>query len=185
MNTNRGTRYEIKTCDQLRKPRNTTSQNFIGGAALASIALACAWTFYTNVFGAAVAPVNPSVTTNRTASADSSSFAERFAAVPAAPHATLKKQNRYIALLDPSYSLGPPPEAFSSAPRNFDRRLVALAPSRSSEPDLDIVAALPPAAAQIVPGIPLPVSRPAELRSFASREIAKAKAAILRSEDVV
>ena len=82
----------------------------------------------------------------------------------------------YMALLDVTYSLGPPPGSFSTTmPRGAGRELAMLPPD---QPDVrDIAPALPPQRA--ADSVPLPAARPSTLRLLASREIAKAKAAIL------
>jgi hypothetical protein len=78
-----------------------------------------------------------------------------------------------MALLDVTYSLGPPPGSFSTAmPRGADRQLAMPAPDQSSAQDVS-----PPQRA--ADSVPLPAPRPSTLRLLASREIAKAKAAIL------
>jgi hypothetical protein len=81
----------------------------------------------------------------------------------------------YMALLDVTYSLGPPPGSFSATmPRGPDRQLAMLPPDQSDAP-----AVVPaPAPQRAVESPPLP-ARPSTLRLLASREVAKAKAAIL------
>jgi hypothetical protein len=82
----------------------------------------------------------------------------------------------YMALLDVTYSLGPPPGSFSATmPRGPDRQLAMLSPDQSDAQE--VAPALPPQRA--ADSVPLPASRPSTLRLLASREIAKAKAAIL------
>jgi hypothetical protein len=84
----------------------------------------------------------------------------------------------YMALLDVTYSLGPPPGSFSATmPRGPDRQLAMLSPDQSSAEDVAPVA--PTAAQRAAESVPLPASRPSTLRLLASREVAKAKAAII------
>lgn len=81
-----------------------------------------------------------------------------------------------MALLDVTYSLGPPPGSFSTTmPSGADRQLAMLSPDQSDAEDLS--AATPPRHA--ADRVPMPAPRPSTLRLLASREIAKAKAAIL------
>jgi Protein of unknown function (DUF2778) len=81
----------------------------------------------------------------------------------------------YMALLDVTYSLGPPPGSFSATmPRGPDRQLAMLPPDQS-----DVQHIAPVASQRAAEGAPPPSPRPSTLRLLASREVAKAKAAIL------
>jgi hypothetical protein len=85
-------------------------------------------------------------------------------------------RKNYMALLDVTYSLGPAPGSFSTTmPRGPDRQLAMLPPDQSAAQDA--APALPPQRA--ADSVPLPAPRPSTLRLLASREIEKAKAAIL------
>jgi hypothetical protein len=167
--------------------RKNLSRNFLGGAALACIVLGCAWTLTANVLGTSMgsgavgANMEPGTGTVVT-------FGARFDALGAAPEgltvvrksASAARQasdairKTYMALLDVTYSLGPPPGSFSSAlPRGPDRQLAMLPPDDAQ----DVAPALPPQ--RVADAVPLPAPRPSTLRLLASREVAKAKAAIL------
>jgi hypothetical protein len=177
----------LAAVDHRSSSRKNLSQYFFGGAALACIVLGCAWSLHGNVFangsaaaGAGVEPVAVSGGVERV------TFSARFDALgagpegvsvvrksaPAARQASDAIRKTYMALLDVTYSLGPPPGSFSTTmPRGPDRQLVL--PDQSDAQD----AAAPPQRA--ADGVPLPAPRPSTLRLLASREIEKAKAAIL------
>jgi hypothetical protein len=181
-----GTRHDFTGHDRRKPSRKNLSQTVFGGAALACIALGCAWTLAAGGLGtgmdsgaisANVAPVTDGVMT----------FSARFDALGAGPEgiSVVRKsapaarvasdaiRKTYMALLDVTYSLGPPPGSFSTTmPRG---QLAMLPPDRSDAPA--IAPALPPQRA--ADSAPLPALRPSTLRLLASREVAKAKAAIL------
>jgi hypothetical protein len=195
-----GVRYHF--ADQQDSSRKSTSRNMFAGSALASIVLACAWTFAAHVLGTGVlgtgvdpaavsASVQPVIVTN---TFEPVTFSARFAALGAepegvtvvrksasvAPKASVAREasdairKTYMALLDVTYSLGPPPGSFSTTmPRGLDRELAMLSPDQSDAQDVA------PASQRIADSVPLPAPRPSTLRLLASREIAKAKAAIL------
>jgi hypothetical protein len=160
-----------------------------GGATLACIVLGCAWTLTANVFGTGADPAAVSASVEPV-SGGAVTFSARFDALgagaeglsvvrksaPAVRQASDAIRKTYMALLDVTYSLGPPPGSFSATmPRGPDRQLVMLSPD---QPDAQEVAPpLPPQ--RTADSVPLPASRPSTLRLLASREVAKAKAAIL------
>ena len=126
----------------------------------------------------------------RTRAGSAVTFSARFDALGAAPEgvSVVRKsapavekasdaiRKNYMALLDVTYSLGPPPGSFSATmPRGPDRQLAMLSPDQSDAQNV-APALLPQRAAD---SVPLPASRPSTLRLLASREVAKAKAAIL------
>lgn len=159
----------------------------LGGGAIVGVVLACAWTLYVNVFGASIYPVAAgsgvdaagppprrmpapaSSTAARAPDPQRVSFADRFAPAVAAPLAAPQQPKTYAALLDPTFSLGQPPETFSTEARpRFERRLMALAAAAGSEP---VAVASAPAAAAASPmgqqtalAIAAPPTRPAEAR---------------------
>jgi hypothetical protein len=177
------TGVRLAAYDHRNSTRKSLSRNVFGGAALACIVLGCAWTLTASVLGtgadpAAVGASVESVTVT---------FSARFDALGAGPEglSVVRKsppavrvasdaiRKNYMALLDVTYSLGPPPGSFSATmPRGPDRQLAMLPPDQSDAQD----AAPPQRAAD---SVPLPASRPSTLRLLASREVAKAKAAIL------
>jgi hypothetical protein len=187
-----GVRYHFAAYDESSSRKNTT-QNVFGAAALACTVLACGWTFIANVFGTSADPMAVSASAEPITVAGRSqlvTFSARFdalgepegitvvrksaAAAPKIPDAIRKT---YSELLDVTYSLGSPPATFSAnAPGKYDRRLAMRVPTETALPE---ELPLPPAAAQLVDSVPLPAARPSTLRLLASREIAKAKAAIL------
>jgi hypothetical protein len=185
-----GARHDFTAYDQKKSSRKNISQNVCGGAALACIVLGSAWTLTAHVLGTGADPAVVSANVEPVAGSRSVvTFSARFDALgaepegvtvvrksaPAARQASDAIRKTYMALLDVTYSLGPPPGPFSSTmPRGPDRQL-ALSPTQS-DPE-DVAPALPPQRA--ADSVPLPASRPSTLRLLASREIAKAKAAIL------
>jgi hypothetical protein len=195
-----GVRYHFAANDQQDSSRKSTSQHIFAGSALASIVLACCWTFVAHVLGTGVDPaavsasVQPVITANNF---EPVTFSARFDALGAepegvtvvrksasvAPKASVAREasdairKTYMALLDVTYSLGPPPGSFSTAmPRGPDRELAMLSPDQSDAQD---VAPVPAVSQRAADSVPLPAPRPSTLRLLAGREIAKAKAAIL------
>jgi hypothetical protein len=191
-----GVRYHFAPTDQQNSSRKNTSRNIFAGSALASIVLACAWTLAGHVLGTGLDPaaVSASVQPVMVAgNAGAITFSARFDALGAEPEgvtvvrksAPVAKQasdsirKTYMALLDVTYSLGSPPGTFSeNPPGRLDRRLAMRSPPQAEVAPAEELA-LPPPAAQLADSVPLPAPRPSTLRLLASREIAKAKAAIL------
>jgi hypothetical protein len=197
-----GVRYHFASDDQQNSSRKSTSQHIFAGSALASIVLACAWTFVTHVSGTGVDPAAMSASVQPVSvagNAEAITFSARFDALGAepegvtivrksasvapkpsvAPKASVAREasdairKTYMALLDVTYSLGPPPGSFSTAmPRGPDRQLAMPAPDAQ-----DVASESPPT--RTADSVPLPAPRPSTLRLLASREIARAKAAIL------
>jgi hypothetical protein len=187
MNYGTGARHDF-TAQDLKKSRKNFSQNVFGCAALACIVLGCAWTLTANVLGTSADPAAVSANVEPVAGG-AVTFSARFDALgggseglsvvrksaPVLARASDAIRKNYMALLDVTYSLGPPPGSFSATmPRGPDRQLAMLSPDQSDAQD---VAA--PAAQRAADSVPLPAPRPSTLRLLASREIAKAKAAIL------
>ncbi len=185
------TGVRLAAVDHRTSSRKNLSQSLLGGAALACVVLGCAWAMAAHVLGtggdpaaigASVEPVPGSI--------ERVTFSARFDALGAGPEglSVVRKsapvvakasdaiRKTYMALLDVTYSLGPPPGSFSATmPRGPDRQLAMLPSHQSSAEDV-----LPVAPTQrAVDSVPLPASRPSTLRLLASREVAKAKAAIM------
>jgi hypothetical protein len=154
--------------------------------------LGCGWTLAVNVLGTGVDPAAVSASIESVAGSGSAvTFSARFDALgageglsvvrksgPVVAKASDAIRKTYMALLDVTYSLGPPPGSFSATmPRGPDRQLAMLSPDQSDAEDVAPVA--PTAAQRAVESAPLPASRPSTLRLLASREVAKAKAAIM------
>jgi hypothetical protein len=178
------TGVRLAAVDHRSSFRKSHSQNFLGGAALACLVLGSAWTLTAHVSGTGADPaaVSANVESGRL------TFSARFDALGAEPEgvSVVRKSSaparqasdairkNYMALLDVTYSLGPPPGSFSATmPRGPDRQL-AMLPDHSDARD---IARAPPQRA--ADSVPLPASRPSTLRLLAGREVEKAKAAIL------
>jgi hypothetical protein len=185
------TGVRLAAVDYRNSSRRSLSRNVIGGAALACIVLGCAWTLTVNVLGTGGDPAAVSANVEPV-TGGAVTFSARFDALgggaeglsvvrksaPVVRQASDAIRRTYMALLDVTYSLGPPPGSFSATmPRGSDRQLAMLSPDQSGAEDLAPVA--PTLAQRAVESVPLPASRPSTLRLMASREIAKAKAAIL------
>jgi hypothetical protein len=182
------TGVRLAAVDYGNSSRKSLSRNVFGGVALACVVLGCGWTFAVNVLGTGADPAAVSASVESVTSSGSAvTFSARFDALGAGPEglSVVRKsapavrqasdaiRKTYMALLDVTYSLGPPPGSFSTTmPRGLDRQLAMLSPDQSDAQDV----APPQRAAD---SVPLPASRPSTLRLLASREVAKAKAAIL------
>jgi hypothetical protein len=185
-----GARHDFTAQDQINY-RKSISQNVFGGAAVVCIALGCAWVLTANFLGTGDDPAAVSANVDPVAGSGSAlTFSARFDAVgsvpegvsvvrksaPAAHVASDAIRKNYMALLDVTYSLGPPPGSFSApTPRGADRELAMLSPDQSDAQD---VAPVPPPQ-RAADSAPPRVSRPSTSRLLASHEAAKAKAAIL------
>src|ERR1700704_1716181 len=183
------TGVRLAAVDRRSSSRKSPSQNVLGGAALACLVLGFGWTLTANVLGTGSDPAAVSANVEPV-TGGAVTFSARFDALGAGPEglsvvgesAPAVRQafdairKNYMALLDVTYSLGPPPGSFSATmPRGPDRQLAMLPPDQSDPQD--VAAAPPPQRA--VDSVPLPAPRPSTLQLLASREIAKAKAAIL------
>ena len=186
-----GARQDFTAYHHKNSSRKNISQNVFGGAALACIVLGCAWTLTANVLGTGANPAAVSANVEPV-TGGAVTFSARFDALgagaeglsvvrksaPVVAKASDAIRKTYMALLDVTYSLGPPPGSFSATmPRGPDRQLAMLPPDQSGAEDVAPVAPL--AAQRAAESVPLPASRPSTLRLLASREVAKAKAAIL------
>jgi hypothetical protein len=185
-----GARHDFTACHQQNSSRKNISQN-VFRAALACIALGSAWTLAAVVLRTGVDPGAVSASVEPvTGSGSLVTFSARFDALgagpegmsvvrksaPAARQASDAIRKTYMALLDVTYSLGPPPGSFSTAmPRGGDRQLAMLSPDQSDAQDLSPA----PPSQRAADSVPLPASRPSTLRLLASREVEKAKQAIL------
>jgi hypothetical protein len=189
MTNNIGVR--LAAVDHRSSSRKSVSRNVIGGAALACIVLGCGWTLTVNVLGTGADPAAVSANVEPV-TGGAVTFSARFDALgagaeglsvvrksaPAVRQASDAIRKTYMALLDVTYSLGPPPGSFSATmPRGPDRQLAMLPADQSGAEAVAPVAPTLPQRA--VESVPLPASRPSTLRLLASREVAKAKAAIL------
>ena len=198
MNQRTGARIGVTATDRNRSSRKASPLNWVGRGAIALIAVTCGWTVYNNVSAPGSGTVVASVRVKSAAvprADQASSFAERFgaatftdrfgpfvAAVPEAP----KKKNVYVALLDPTYTLGPQAGTFApTPPAGFGRRLADEPGRGDSAPHVAEALPLPPVKQQMAMSVPLPSSRPSDIRlptnrSPSEREAAQAvKAAVL------
>jgi hypothetical protein len=184
-------RQDFAAYHQKKSSRKSISRNIFGGAALACVVLGCAWTLTANVLGTGADPAAVSASVEPVSIVGGVApltFSARFEALGAAPEgmtvvrksapaarqASDAVRKSYMALLDVTYSLGPPPGSFSAAtPRGADRQFEMPALEQS-----DGAAPLLPSQ-RAAENVPLPVPRPSTLRLLANREIARAKAAIL------
>jgi hypothetical protein len=184
-----GARHDFTT--HKNSSRKNISQNVFGGAALACIVLGSIWTLTANVLGTGAEPAAVSANVEPVSGSGSAvTFRARFDALgggaeglsvvrksaPVVAKASDAIRKNYMALLDVTHSLGPPPGSFSATmPRGPDRQLAMLSPDQSGAQD----AAPAPPPQRAADSVPLPAPRPSTLRLLANREIEKAKAAIL------
>jgi hypothetical protein len=188
-----------------RSSRRTAPQNLLGGVAVGLVALGCAWTLYANLFVAGVDAVSASVrvktataTAISAADGEQSSFAERFdqtsfadrfapmakaaaqAAADVAP--TSVTLGRQVAWLDPTFSLGAPPERFRRPPVPAAVQAAAIAQAEIPKP-LDAVK--PPTVRQLVASIPVPAAKPSELRLPPNQSISAHELMVQRAKATV
>jgi hypothetical protein len=184
-----GARHDF-TAQTLQNYRQNLTRNVFGGAAVVWIALGCAWALTANFLETGADPAAVSANVEPVAgSGGAVTFSARFDALGAAPEGVSMKRKSvpavrvasdairksYMALLDVTHSLGPQPGSFSTTmPDGPDRQLAMLSPDQSDVQD--VAPAAPQRAADSVPSR---VSRSSTSRVLASREAAKAKAAIL------
>ncbi|WP_412774099.1 tlde1 domain-containing protein [Nitrobacter sp.] len=191
-----GTRYYDVAAYSAAPPGKAVPQNIVGAAALACIALACAWTLYANVSGG-----DPELVTASLPPAASirSEPADRIAAAyqalremprPPAAQATAELRasvNARIedpaarartALLYGPHFLGPQPGTFRLPVEPVEPAPVEVAalPAQSTPETLPL-----PPLPQVAAVVPMPAPRPAELRSLQAaapsrREVAQANA---------
>jgi hypothetical protein len=165
--------------DCARPSRTRSSTSFLTGAAFALVCLSGGWTAHHYLLTSTTTPEMASVSDRINAMGSdlaaieeaafvAANFAERFAPVPretavAATTATTtviaKKKNVYVALLDPTYSLGSTPDRF------------ALRPTSSVVPDAKVMGAEKADEAlqsrtptQLALSIPVPAARPSDAR---------------------
>jgi hypothetical protein len=198
-----GTRYYDASAYSAGSRRKAVPQNVVGAAALACIAVACAWTLYTNISGG-----NPELVTASlppAASIRSVEPADRIAAAydalremprPRAAQAPEARATVKARIEDPAARarttwlygprfLGTQPETFrpQSEPAQAAPIEVASLPAQAMPETLPL-----PPAPQVATVVPMPTPRPAELRQLQAsvpsrREVAQAnEAAALEPE---
>jgi len=175
MSISTGALRDFAAYDHRSSSRKAIPLTVFGGAAIACVVLGCAWTIYANVLGAGVYPTVSGANFDAPVIRRPSNLAFQ-SAPPVA-------KNVRTALAEPIASSSVPERFPSIAPFSFDDRFAAAAP-RAVEPSPFTESpkpreASPPPAAQVANAVPKPAPRPSTLRLLASREIAKAKAAIL------
>ena len=141
-----GARHDFTAQTSKKSSGKNISQNVFGGAALACIVLGSIWTLTALGTGADPAAVSANV---EPAIGSAVTFRARFDALgggaeglsvvrksaPVVAKASDAIRKNYMALLDVTHSLGPPPGSFSATmPRGPDRQLAMLSPEI---PDLD------------------------------------------------
>ena len=164
--------------DSSRKSRSGPIPSFLGGAALALVGLAGGWGGYAHFtaqtsdaisFNERMDAAGTDLAAIEEAAFAAASFAERFSvATPRAPRtssvavaapAAPKKKNVYVALLDPTYSLGSAPDTFAiRAPKPTVAEANKIDTLRTEE------ALLTRTPAQLALNVPMPSSRPSDLR---------------------
>jgi hypothetical protein len=174
MSISTGALHDFAAYDHRSSSRKAIPTTMFGGAAIACAVLGCAWTLYANVFGAGIYPTVGGANFDAPVIRRPSNLAVQ----------TPVAKNVRTALAEPASSSSEPERFPSIASFTFDDRFAAAAPGGVEPSTLAEApkASLPaPAAqaAQAANAVPLPAPRPSTLRLLASREIAKAKAAIL------
>src|SRR5436190_6425052 len=162
-----------------KSPRKASPLNIFGGTAAALAVLGCAWSVYTNVFGASI---YPAVTVSDISSVDTLSRPESI------------RQKSSLALLAAAY---PSPLSFEERLSGLDRASVASSAPANPQGNIEIAtlglpksdSAPPPPVARQVASIPVPTpprrpaeARPPQSKSFASEDLVRrAKATVLAS----
>ena len=201
MKTRTGSSKDFTAPHRRRSSRNAVPQSLLGGAAVMAVVLGCAWTLYANlsapgadVVGASVRGKSMAVAADVGQSSfaerfDDTTFAERFApmtteaatasASVAPASATLGRQ---IAWLDPTFSLGAPPERFRRPPVPAAVQVAAAAQAEIPKP-LDVVKA--PTVRQLVASIPVPAAKPSELRLPPNQSVSAHELMVQRAKATV
>lgn len=167
MNTSSVARNGYTAHHHGRSSRASSSLTIVGGTALTFVALACAWTFYSNVFGAEADPEADApnvVFVSESPGLDRQAFNDRFDPVmPATAPAISEEQKNYAALLDVTYSLGAPPVTFKLAAPAASVNATAV-PSQAEIANAPDVALPPAPPIRIAKTVPMPSARPSELK---------------------
>jgi hypothetical protein len=160
--------YDFAASNPRNSSRKATPYTVFGRVAVAGLVLGCVWTVYANVLGASI---YPAVTDANFNAAVTKPLAASIARKTPVANTT------QVARLEPVVSS---PATFApDAPFTFDDRFAASARSGVEASKPPEVSSPPPPAVELVESVPVPAPRPSTLRLLASREIAKAKAAIL------
>jgi hypothetical protein len=126
MSTSTSACYDLKARSRKRPGQKSAPRNLLGSVAVASLMLGCAWTVYSNVFGASVYPALSNANFDVPVVKRSSAVAERTPATII---------NNVFAALPEQTSVAPSQVAASPVPSfSFDDRFAAAAPqSRPSQ----------------------------------------------------
>ncbi len=200
MSTSTGA-YGLAAPTRKKSSRKVIPRNFLGSAAVAGLVLGCAWTVYSNVFGASIYP-----------SVNSAAFEAPVVKRPAvAVRSTQPAFNDvFAALADPAPVISKPETVAAITPFMFNERFAASAPqseaskaaeasaqteepklAATSPPDAPKLAEAPkpketaPPPAKVALNVPAPATPPAEAKASKTpgasvRDMAqRAKAAVM------
>jgi len=120
MSTSTSACVDFAASNRRRSSRKSISHNFLGGAAVASLLLGCAWTVYANIFAASVYP--------QLSSASFDAPVIRRPASVAARSASAAVENVVAALPEPAPAISKPDTVASITPLMFNERFAAAAP---------------------------------------------------------
>jgi hypothetical protein len=195
--------YGLAAHNRRKASRKVIPQHFLGGVAVAGVVLGCAWTVYSNVFGAGIYPSmnsaafeaplvkNPTVVAARPARP---AFNEIFASLPARPLVIPAPENVSASIMFNERFAASSPQG--EPPRPVEATKLADASAAAEAPKIEApklaevpktkVAALPPA--QVASNIPPPrqadaksaETKSAETRSTETRPAAKAPGTSVR-----
>ncbi len=160
-------------------PREALSHTVSGAIALTLSMLAGALILYAHSTATQYAPAEIAYSfTDAPATPSPTPARVVYGAAPAAaprivdkPPASAPAANRYVALLDPTYSLGDTPSSLAqSVPlRSEFEPLPSAPPAQVAEAEDVLPVPTPPMPEQLVQSVPLPAPRPADLQMPASR----------------
>lgn len=156
--------HESKAYESGPLSRTSLPQNILGGAALAFIALACAWSVHASLFEARVDPV---VVAQPIAPAESTmpESTVQIASTSVEPTPPPTDPDTYALLFVSSYSAGSLAGALAGGvPDDLGDLLTPPPASLAAIAITQDVSPLPPTAHRLVQSVPMPAPRPAELR---------------------
>jgi Protein of unknown function (DUF2778) len=162
-------RVGSRAYDRGSSSRKGLTRSVVGGAGLAFVALACAWSIYANLFGAdPVVTAPPAALTAPTTPTASTT--------PVVPTATTEPTmppidpDTYVLLFDSTYFSSASFGALTGgAPLHLADLLAAPASSQGAIAMMPDVPTPPPAGRRLVQSVPLPTPRPLEIRAPESR----------------
>jgi hypothetical protein len=207
MSTSTGA-FGVAAHNRKKSSRRVIPQHFLGGVAVAAVVLGCAWTVYSNVFGASVYPSmsraafeTPVVRQSSVAAVHPTrpAFNEVFASLPALPPKISAPESAPSSIMfnERFAASAPQGEAPRQADKPVEATLVAVVapvealkkaepPAKVAEAPKPRETATQPAPAQLALNVPAPAARQAEARPPARtpgasvRDMAqRAKAAVM------